>query len=119
MAKIFSIISITSLCIAVFLLIIAIIMFFRFRVLKIFGELSGRTAKKAISKNRNEVISNNKASLTKKSKKKTAKSNQSVEATLLLEEGEATEILYEDNGTEVLIDSDVNGSNGCDVTEIL
>lgn len=38
---------------------------------------------------------------------------------MLLEEGEATEILYEDNGTEVLIGSDVNGSNGCDVTEIL
>lgn len=133
MAQIFNIISIVSFSLAGVFLIIAVILWIKFNIPKIIGDLTGRTAKKSIAQMRKENEKTGKKSYTPKSsdeggsiklkslgEEKTAslpteklgnvnkpspfEENRDLETSLLNENNE-TELLEESSQTELLSES--------------
>ena len=130
MAQIYTVISIVSYSLAAVFFVISCFMWFRFKIPKIAGDLSGRTAKKSIEKMRkkNEESGNKSHKATPVARargKKTETIDEKFvenkvhndESTELLSEDQNTELLNENNysdGTELL-----NNNNYSDGTELL
>lgn len=133
MVEILSTVSTISFILAAVFFLLSILIWFRFGILNIIGDLSGRTAKKSIAKMREKnektgikyfkpsFVNIERGKLTdsiqhsKKLKKKNGKKTEELLETVLIEGNQVnnsdeniTELLWDDNSTSLLNEKEIN-----------
>lgn len=99
MTQIYQIISIVTFSLAAVSLGLAVILWFKFRIWKIIGDLSGRTAKKSIERMRS---ANEKSGRKSYRPTPVEESREKLRKPVILEEKDTDVLQYSANGTEVL-----------------
>ena len=118
MATIYNYISLASYILAILFLVIAVIMFFRYDIRKIIGDLSGRNARKSVEAMKKKVVEKedtstslgsrmNRDVTTEKLGATTAKINEDEDATVYLDKSEdATVYLEEDSDATMYLEDE-------------
>lgn len=113
MAQIFSIISIISFVLAGIAFIVAVILFFKLNIRKVYGDLSGRTEKKYVEMQKDKlktaestayttVVDDNISRVREIEEKEMTEKLESESATTLLGDESVTTVLSSEEGTTVL-----------------
>lgn len=116
LAQIYQIVSIAAFSLAGVCFVFAVFCFFKFRIIKIMNDLSGRTAKKSIAKirNANEKAGDKSFRLSPKAKARGTKADKiPMDKPEISLDANATEILTDKNVTEFLSEGTALLNNDC------